>query len=718
MDKDLRDDMLKLVRYKVLFVRREYEHSFAEQEDLVPDNMDESSFAAWKTAEFIQELQRKETKVPERWKNKNYPRSEFVAGNYLTGLPDEDKKYLRVYFEVLDRYPREKFKYEEQQIRVLEQIRDRVKELLVNTLPEDDPFRELLKRKNEYTESYLKWRRGFSQCREVLAPFVAELFNSHLDMGEFPGLAIDAEALKANFERQIGPFSQETFQRYTGPAYGEFFTYELGTLKELGAFALYSHWDPQILHLDGRRTKKIAGSFLKYIDPLDLPDLSSKTVDLILNSYREDVGLISWVEIYQGVRQQRTSFAYKLPHKHEILWIVKDISLDGKPIENNIFMFSHEWKGTIGEKVYYYMVAFFLEIDFEKNTVKLWGDRFWRALYEEDKDRLKSWPTSVKPTRTVANSIGMKLVEVPAGNFYMGSPATDPDAQPDENPLHLVKISKPFLMGKYPVTFGQFRTFVEETGYQTEGESAGSGSTGLDLTTGKVETKPDYTWKQWLREDKKNPSGFRQTDKHPVVCVSWKDAQQFCEWLSQKEGKQYRLPTEAEWEYACRAGTATRFYSGDDEESLQHVANIADLSLQEKWVWGTTDPPFEKGTHLPPYAKKWDDGYPFTSPVGRFDPNAFGLYDMIGNVGEWCSDWYDPDYYQHSPAKDPQGPAEGALIDISERQPGQPPRTLRVVRGGVWLDPASGFRSADRQTHRRHPIDSAADIGFRVVRVD
>jgi hypothetical protein len=126
MDKDMHDDMLKLVRYKVLFVRREYELAFREKEDLVSDNMDGSAFTAWKTAEFIQELGREELPVPPKWRVKNYPPAEFVKDGKLIGLPDEDKKYLRVYYEVLERYPREEFKYEEQQIRVLEQIRDKI----------------------------------------------------------------------------------------------------------------------------------------------------------------------------------------------------------------------------------------------------------------------------------------------------------------------------------------------------------------------------------------------------------------------------------------------------------------------------------------------------------------------------------------------------------------------------------------------------------------
>jgi hypothetical protein len=124
MDRDLRDDMLKLVRYKVLFVKREYEHAFDEQEDLVSENMDAAAFTAWKVAEFIQGLAHEPyTRVPPRWGQK-YPGKDYRDGEFLKGLPDDDKKYLRVFYEVLDRYPRERFKYEERQIEVLEEIRD------------------------------------------------------------------------------------------------------------------------------------------------------------------------------------------------------------------------------------------------------------------------------------------------------------------------------------------------------------------------------------------------------------------------------------------------------------------------------------------------------------------------------------------------------------------------------------------------------------------
>jgi hypothetical protein len=126
VNKDLHDDMLKLVRSKILFVKREYEVAFREHEDLVSDNMDGTAFTAWKAAEFIQSLERGDTDVPHRWRDKNYPPGDCTSNGKLKRLPEDDKKYLRVYYEVLDRYPREKFRYEENQIRVLEQIRDKM----------------------------------------------------------------------------------------------------------------------------------------------------------------------------------------------------------------------------------------------------------------------------------------------------------------------------------------------------------------------------------------------------------------------------------------------------------------------------------------------------------------------------------------------------------------------------------------------------------------
>lgn len=252
-------------------------------------------------------------------------------------------------------------------------------------LAEDDPYYPLLMHAEDYTDMYLKWRRGFRKCSEQLSTTFADQFNSHLGVGEFPGLEIDGKELKAIFERDIKPFDSDTFERYKGQAKGTFRTYELGTHKEIAVADLYSHWRPETLLVNGRHAKKVLGSFAGYFDPHDLPDLSENKVDIIFNSYRPDVGLTSWVEIYQNQRQQRTSFAYKLPHRHEILWFVKDVSLGGQSlVNNNIYMASHEWKGHHQGKVAYFMVAFFYDIDFNSCTVELSGDHYWRALYIEE----------------------------------------------------------------------------------------------------------------------------------------------------------------------------------------------------------------------------------------------------------------------------------------------------------------------------------------------
>src|SRR5262249_33763401 len=161
-----------------------------------------------------------------------------------------------------------------------------------------------------------------------------------------------------------------------------------------------------------------------------------------------------------------------------------------------------------------------------------------------------------------------------------------------------------------------------------------------------------YTWR-WV--------GRRQTERHPVLNVSWNDAVAFCEWLSEqerKEGWTYRLPTEAEWEYACRAGTSTPFSCGDIVWSLRKHANLADASLRPK-LKGRA---YDNWGFAP-----WDDGCPFDAPVGSFRPNPWGLYDMHGNVLQWCQDRYGARYYRLSEKDDPQGPKTGKF---------------RVVRGG------------------------------------
>jgi formylglycine-generating enzyme required for sulfatase activity len=295
--------------------------------------------------------------------------------------------------------------------------------------------------------------------------------------------------------------------------------------------------------------------------------------------------------------------------------------------------------------------------------------------------------------KDVVNSIGMPLVLIPDGRFQMGSPNTHPDRYTEEEPQHEVQITQSFYLGKYAVTRGQFRKFIDATGHPTEADKDGKGGGGYDAD--KKQFYYPVVGRNWLN------TGFDQTDEHPVVNVSWNDAQAFCEWLSHKEGKKYRLPTEAEWEYSCRAHSTTRFYSGDDEDSLRRVANIADKSLKLKWDYtNLKNKTYEKLITDWFDRVSWDDGYPFTAPVGKFQPNAFGLYDMHGNVWQWCQDSYERDYYKNSPNRDPQGPVAGSF---------------RVIRGGSFDDPARDCRAARR--YRYDPADRYYDIGFRVVRV-
>ncbi len=278
------------------------------------------------------------------------------------------------------------------------------------------------------------------------------------------------------------------------------------------------------------------------------------------------------------------------------------------------------------------------------------------------------------------NSISMRFRTIPAGEFEMGSD----DGDMDEKPKHTVRITKPFEIGTTEVTVGQFSRFVQETHYKTDAERSASGGFGWDEAKGAIVQDSKYT--AWF-------TGFDQTDDHPVVNVSWGDATEFCAWLSRKEGKTYRLPTEAEWEYACRAGTTTRYSTGDDPEDLARVGNVSDATARQKF------PTSE--------AIKASDGYLFTAPVGRFRPNARGLYDMHGNVWEWCADWYGSTYYWKliPTVTDPQGPPEGPLT--------------RVMRGGSWYVKPGNSLSEYRSTFRNFEAYTSPSIrvGFRVVRV-
>jgi hypothetical protein len=251
-------------------------------------------------------------------------------------------------------------------------------------LAENDPFRPMLRHAEEYTDRYLAWRQGMRRCADALSAIFVQTYNRVANVGDFPDLPIDPAQLSGILRAEIKPFDEETFNRYGGPAKGTFRIYDFATGKEVGSSVLYSYWDPKNLFVHGRYMKKISGADAGYFNPRQLPDLAEKKVDIILNSYRPDVGVTSWVEVYQHQRQQRTSFAYKLPHQHEILWFVRDVSLGGKPVHNDVFMASHEWKGFWQGKVAYFMVGIFFEVDFNACTARVSGDTFWRALYLEE----------------------------------------------------------------------------------------------------------------------------------------------------------------------------------------------------------------------------------------------------------------------------------------------------------------------------------------------
>jgi formylglycine-generating enzyme required for sulfatase activity len=201
---------------------------------------------------------------------------------------------------------------------------------------------------------------------------------------------------------------------------------------------------------------------------------------------------------------------------------------------------------------------------------------------------------------------------------------------------------------------------AEEARYLTEGEKDGTGAFGTDPSTKQWGRRPGFTWRS---------PGFPQNDEHPVVAVSWNDAVAFCEWLTRKEGKKYRLPTEAEWEYACRAGSSSRYCFGDDPKGLRDYAWTAENS--------------DRKSH----------------PVGQKRPNGWGIYDMHGNVWEWCADWYDTKYY--GTALSPNDP------------PGASSGSMRVLRGGSWSHALSFARSANRDWS--NPVNCSFGIGFRVA---
>ena len=247
------------------------------------------------------------------------------------------------------------------------------------------------------------------------------------------------------------------------------------------------------------------------------------------------------------------------------------------------------------------------------------------------------------------------MIEVPAGSFQMGCQAGWDDAlggcRNNEKPAHQVTIKK-FALAKYETTVGQFKQFINETNYLTTAEKQNSGCT-IQNKGGEWFVSRDHNWRN---------TGFKQTDKHPVVCISWNDAHAYIDWLNKKTAKAYRLPTEAEWEYAARSGKATAFFWG--ESANRHFANYRGMEGDDKWQ--------------------------YTSPVGFFSGNRFGLSDMLGNAWEWVEDCWRDNY--KSECKNPQ---------------------LRTRRGGSWDNYPLNIRSAYRNYGDK--VDRSYLYGFRIA---
>lgn len=289
----------------------------------------------------------------------------------------------------------------------------------------------------------------------------------------------------------------------------------------------------------------------------------------------------------------------------------------------------------------------------------------------------EAWARYLGVPIELENSIGMKLRLVPPGEFLMGSSPEEIETEqkigqalnmlewvftflPFESPKHHVTLTRPIAIGTYEVTRGQFRQFIDATGYKTSAEKDGKGGTGFKDS--QFHEGVEFLWNSDL--------GFvpKETDEGPVVNVSWDDANEFCSWLSKKEGATYRLPYEAEWEFACRAGNAGRFCYGDDVAMLSDYAWLGD----------------GKGVGA--------------RQVGQGLSNAFGLFDMHGNVWEFCDDWHG--VYPGEPVIDPTGPA---TLHIPMK---------KVGRGGTW----GSYRELCRSAYRSCGNTGAYSTGFRVTR--
>jgi formylglycine-generating enzyme len=268
-----------------------------------------------------------------------------------------------------------------------------------------------------------------------------------------------------------------------------------------------------------------------------------------------------------------------------------------------------------------------------------------------------------------------EVVVIPPGNFTVDSPESEVARINSAEPPRPVEKLRAIGVGRYEVTRAQFARFVQETGHSTTGGCfAWNGNKYLQDAS-----------KNW-----RNP-GFAQTDNDPVVCVNWNDAKAYADWLTRKAGKAYRLPTEAEWEYAARGGSSDSRPWSDDTNRACRYANVADATTKRD---------------VPGTAASWrfhdcNDHYAYTAPAGSYPPNAFGLYDTLGNAWEWTDDCVDQES-AGPPSDDPNGPRGKC--------------TQRVLRGGSWVDSPDFVRYDFR--FFISPGDRDFYAGFRVVRTD
>jgi formylglycine-generating enzyme required for sulfatase activity len=273
------------------------------------------------------------------------------------------------------------------------------------------------------------------------------------------------------------------------------------------------------------------------------------------------------------------------------------------------------------------------------------------------------------------------MVRIRAGAFMMGSTEAETarehmDAMlaSDERPAHVVKVRREFSLARFAVTRGEFAAFVAETGYRPHD--------GCNVHHGE----------QWVYDKQRSwrDPGFEQTDQHPVVCVDYEATQRYVQWLSRKTGRTYRLPSEAEWEYSARAGTTTARFWGDGREDTCRFANVSDFDWAEalKWDKARKDKVFQ-----------CSDRFANTAPVGSFRPNAFGLYDMLGNVWQWNEDCFQTTYRD--------APKDGSAWKSGDCR-------FRVAHGGSWFSTPYVVRAAHRCALE---LDSRYyHVGFRVAR--